>query len=234
MSRFAVRSYQKEIMDNLDAEGYDLDQALRELRIINKRLGGNSVTTNGIQQLMQHDQKTYTVMDVGCGGGDMLEVIDKWAVKNGKSINLVGVDANPNIIQQAKKKFAANPRINFVTQNIFDPAFLEHPVDIITCTLFTHHFTDEELQKIFINFSAKARLGIVINDLHRHPVAYYSIVALTKYFSKSSMVKNDGPLSVLRGFSRKDWNRILRSAKIKNYRIRWRWAFRWQIICLPS
>ena len=234
MSRFATRSYQKEIMDNLEAEGFDLEQALRELRIINKRLGGNAITTNGIQQLIKGEKKTYTVMDVGCGGGDMLEVIDKWAVKNGQSIQLVGVDANPNIIQTAKKKFKNNPRINFVTQNIFDPAFLEDSVDIITCTLFTHHFTDAELETILRNFATKAKLGIVINDLHRHPVAYYSIVALTKYFSKSAMVKNDGPLSVLRGFSRQDWKRIFQSAAIKNYRIRWRWAFRWQIICLPS
>ncbi len=234
MSRFDKRSYQKEIMDDLEVEGYDLDQALRELRIINKRLGGNKVTTDGIEQLIKEKQKTYTVMDVGCGGGDMLEVIDRWAVKHGKNLQLIGVDANPNIIQQAKKKFEDNPRIDFLTQNIFDSAFLENPVDIITCTLFTHHFTDKELKEIFKNFSSKAKLGIVINDLHRHPIAYYSIVALTKYFSKSAMVKNDGPLSVLRGFSRQDWDRIVQSAGIKNYRIRWRWAFRWQIICLPS
>jgi hypothetical protein len=76
----------------------------------------------------------------------------------------------------------------------------------------------------------KARLGIVINDLHRHRLAYYSIKWLTTLFSRSSMVKNDAPLSVLRSFSKADWERILDGAGIERYRIRWFWAFRWQVI----
>jgi hypothetical protein len=107
-------------------------------------------------------------------------------------------------------------------------------VDIITCTLFTHHFTDEELLKLFSSFLKKARLGIVINDLHRHRLAYFSIKALTRLFSKSPMVQNDGPLSVLRSFSKKDFISVLAQAGIKNSQIKWFWAFRWQVVVMIS
>ena len=71
---------------------------------------------------------------------------------------------------------------------------------------------------------------MVISDLHRHWLAYYSIKYLTKWFSKSIMVQNDGPLSVMRGFRRREWIRIFEDSGIENYKIRWKWAFRWQII----
>jgi hypothetical protein len=78
--------------------------------------------------------------------------------------------------------------------------------------------------------SKNAALGFFINDLHRHAFAYYSIRALTRLFSKSYLVKNDAPLSVLRGFKKKEFISLLNQAGIPNYTIRWRWAFRWLII----
>jgi hypothetical protein len=74
--------------------------------------------------------------------------------------------------------------------------------------------------------------GFFINDLHRHPLAYYSISLLTRLFSKSYLVKNDAPISVLRGFTRDDWKRIFRDAGLDNYSCHWRWAFRWLVTCI--
>jgi 2-polyprenyl-3-methyl-5-hydroxy-6-metoxy-1,4-benzoquinol methylase len=120
--------------------------------------------------------------------------------------------------------------IKWKVQNVFEPEFAAEKTDLITCTLFTHHFTDEQLVELLKSMRAKGRLGIVINDLHRHPLAYYSIQLLTRYFSRSPMVQHDAPLSVLRSFSRKDWKKILTMAGIERYQIRWFWAFRWQVL----
>jgi hypothetical protein len=116
---------------------------------------------------------------------------------------------------------------------VFDPSLLQEQFDIITATLFLHHFKEEELIQLLKTWKQQARLGIVINDLHRHPFAYYSIKALTSLFSRSAMVKFDAPLSVLRGFTRDEWLFLLKNAGISKYTLRWRWAFRWQII-IPS
>jgi 2-polyprenyl-3-methyl-5-hydroxy-6-metoxy-1,4-benzoquinol methylase len=120
--------------------------------------------------------------------------------------------------------------VRWSVQNVFDSDFEQEQVDIVTCTLFTHHFTDSELVGLFCRMQSKARLGIVINDLHRHPLAFHSIRLLTSLFSRSPMVKNDASLSVLRSFSKKDWRNILFQAGITHSHIRWFWAFRWLVL----
>lgn len=231
MSIFSQRSYQKEIMDDLEYSGPVLEQTLRELKTINRWLGGNYVTTNGLDRLVKDfPQSSYSICDVGCGGGDMLRIMHEWAKRRNHKVNLTGVDANPNTIELAKVRLADLNGIDWEVQNVFSEEFQKGKTDVLTCTLFTHHFTDEELVSLFTAFRKKAKLGIIINDLHRNPIAYYSIRLLTRLFSKSPMVQHDGPLSVLRAFSRKDWEQILAMAGIKSYRISWHWAFRWQLI----
>jgi 2-polyprenyl-3-methyl-5-hydroxy-6-metoxy-1,4-benzoquinol methylase len=228
---FQQRSTEKEIMDDLEINGAVLDQTLHELRIINRLLGGNYVSTSGLDLLMRKvPQASYTVADLGCGGGDMIRVMHRWAVATQKNCSFIGIDANAHTIAFAEKNLHDLPNVNFQVQNVFESGFLEQPVDLITCTLFTHHFTDEELIQLFQACLKKAKIGIVINDLHRHPLAYRSIRLLTTLFSKSEMVKNDGPLSVKRAFVKEDWARILHTSNISTYHLSWHWAFRWRLI----
>lgn len=230
MSLFAQRSTEKEWMDDLDCSGEILQQTLRELNTINHWLGGNRVTTHGLDQLLRDfPQEEYTIADIGGGGGDRIAVMDQWAQKRKISVKFIGIDANWNIIELAGVRQSELSTVRWEVQNVFDDTFSQEKVDIVTCTLFTHHFTDAELKVLFVALRRKARLGIVVNDLHRHPLAYYSIKWLTRAFSRSPMVQNDASLSVLRSFSQNDWQRILESADITAYQIRWFWAFRWQI-----
>ncbi len=230
MSRFDQRSREKEIMDDLDCSGPVLEQTLRELKTINRLLGGNGVTNRGLSQVVQRfPQDQYSLVDLGCGGGDMIAVMQAWASKKNIPIRFIGADANANTIALAKERQKALSEVHWQVANVFDSTFLEDQVDIATCTLFTHHFTDDELVKLFQGLKQKVRLAIVINDLHRHPLAYYSIKWLTRWFSKSPMVQNDAALSVLRSFRRNDWESIFKQAGLTDVHIRWRWAFRWQI-----
>lgn len=209
-----------------------MDQTLRELETINKWLGGNHVTINGIEKLLQrkHLKEELVIADLGCGGGDMLILVAEWAKKCRISVKLKGYDANPNIIEYARKNGLDYEEITFETKDIFSDTFKEESFDIVLCTLFTHHFKDDDLAKIFNQFQKQASLGVVINDLHRHPIAYFAIRLLTQFFSKSPMVKYDGPLSVRRAFRKADWHNILQQAGISNFYLRWKWAFRWQLI----
>lgn len=226
------RSYDKEKMDDLSCSGRELLQTLKELKTINRLLGGNKVTTSGLKKLLaSKPDAPIVVADIGCGGGDMIDIMSEWAESKGYSMKFVGIDANPHIIDLAKDRNPHLGGVKWQVLNVFDPEFLEEKVDIVCCTLFTHHFTDEELIKMFRTFKNKAKLGIIVNDLHRHPLAYYSIKWLTFFFSKSAMVKNDAPLSVRRSFVRKDWQIIGREASLPNLKISWHWAFRWQVIC---
>ncbi len=233
---FKHRSPGIEIMDNLDCRGEVVDQTLRELDFINHWLGGNAATLNGLSSLWKTIPKDHkmSIADLGCGSGEMLRLIAKRATNERREVDLIGMDANPNITSFAQRHTAGFENIRIEATNIFSEEFGKRKFDIVLATLFLHHFTEDELVGIFSSLKGQANLGIVINDLHRHPLAYYSIRLLTQLFSKSAMVKYDAPLSVLRGFKRHDLQLIMSKAAIKNYQLKWKWAFRWQLIIFPS
>jgi hypothetical protein len=109
-------------------------------------------------------------------------------------------------------------------------ATLETKPDIIFSSLFCHHFTEQQLVYQFQWMKEHSETGFFINDLQRHPLAYYSIKMLTSLFSKSYLVKNDAPLSVARGFVKKELIEICRMANIRNININWKWAFRYLLV----
>lgn len=232
---FATRSTQVEIMDDLGCQGEVVDQTLRELEFINKWLGGNHVTVDAFKKLIRgHEQETITVVDLGCGSGDMLRLLSDWGTRNKIHLKLIGIDANPHIIAFAKKRCADHPEIEFEAVDIFSEEFRRKKFDVAMGTLFYHHFDSAQLTSFFAGLREQTRLGIIVNDIHRHPLAYYSIKWLTWLFSRSAMVKFDAPLSVLRAFKKNELTKILNDAGMNTHQLKWKWAFRWQVIWRQS
>jgi len=232
MADFSKRSAAIEIMDDLACQGEVVDQTLHELDFINQWLGGNAVTLSGLKSLLSQTQinNSINIIDLGCGSGEMLRLIARDTNKRKQKINLIGIDANPNITLFAEMHSKEYRNIQFEAVNIFSKEFQQKKFDIVLATLFFHHFNDEQLATFLKQLKSQVRIGIVINDIHRHFLAYHSIRLLTKFFSTSSMVKYDAPISVLRAFTKQDLVNILHKAGIHNYSLKWRWAFRWQIV----
>ncbi|WP_462247292.1 methyltransferase domain-containing protein [Ekhidna sp.] len=222
------RSEELEIMDDLDISGPVIDQTLRELNTINRRLGGNQISISAFKNFARGNK--IKLADLGCGGGDIMAEMAKWSRKKDINASFVGIDANPHIVEYAEKNTKQYSEISYKAINIFSDDFQKEKFDLIHCCLFVHHFTTEELVVLFKQFKNQARLGVIINDLHRHPLAYWSILFLTSLFSKSSMVKNDASISVARGFKKREIIEIMNRAGISNYKLTWKWAFRWKLI----
>lgn len=228
---FGRRATDLEIMDDFNCSGQVVFQTLRELEIINRWLGGNKVTLDALRKMLVkvHGQH-LTIADLGCGGGDMLKRIADLGRKNGMVMQLTGVDANPHIIEIARKNCEAYPEISFETTNILSIEFSQKQFDIIVGTLFFHHFDDQTLCEVLSRLVKQVRVGLIINDIHRHWLAYSSIRLLTRLFSSSSMVRFDAPLSVRRAFVRMDWITMFDKCGIAHYSLAWKWAFRWKVI----
>jgi 2-polyprenyl-3-methyl-5-hydroxy-6-metoxy-1,4-benzoquinol methylase len=227
MSSFAQRSGEKELLDRDDIPFEDIRLNMQELDFINRRLGGHRITVDGLRAFTINQKKDWKVAEIGCGGGDNLRVLKDWAKKEKKNITLTGVDINPHCIQYAES-LEDNNGIGFICSDYKKLVFQKKP-DVIFSSLFCHHFTNEELVYMLSWMHTNSRIGFFINDLHRHSLAYHSIGILTKLFSKSYLVKNDAPLSVKRGFTRKDWERLFSQAGLNNFTCEWKWAFRWLI-----
>ncbi len=231
---FKNRSTELELMDDLQLSNDDLRKNLDELEVINKWLGGNKVVTNALSRILIRQKPTLTspitIADIGCGGGDILREVACWANQKNISVNLTGIDANSFMVSYATQKCEGYKNISVIQENIFDTQFKTRRYDVVICSLFCHHFTTPELINLLKQLHKQANIAVIINDLHRHPLAYYSIKYITKLFSGSYLVKNDAPLSVLRAFKKPEILNILNQAGVTHYSLRWLWAFRWQII----
>ena len=221
------RSSEMEIMDDFTMEGALFRDTLDKLEIINRFLGGNSVTINGLKNLLknQSKNKTITIVDLGCGNGDILRDVAKFGRKNNYSFNLIGIDANLAAIEYAKELSKEYSELSFKTIDILSEDFKKQSYDVVLCTLFLHHFKNEEIISFLKTTTDKATIGVVVNDLHRHKLAYY-LFKLIGFFIKNKMVRQDGLTSVLRAFKREDLENIAKEIKV-HFSIQWKWAFRY-------
>lgn len=226
------RSNEPELMDNLSLTGQELRQNLYELEVINNWLGGHKVVLDALNKLAaKHPpRQPLRIADIGCGGGDTLQSIARWAKRKKITVELIGVDANDFMVQYARQRCQSYPKISIVQHDVFSETFAQQPYDIVVCSLFCHHFTNAQLVQMFGQLYRQARLGVIINDLHRHWLAYYSIMYITRIFPSSYLVRNDAPLSVWRAFKREDLQQLVQQAGVQSYKLRWMWAFRWQLL----
>ncbi len=167
---FSKRSNEAEIMDDLYLGGDEMDQTLTELENINKWLGGNHVTINGLEKMCPaySDSRKISIADLGCGSGEMLKLISKWGKKKNLTLELTGFDANDYVVSHANRNCKEFGNIQVSKANVLSKEFSQKQFDIITCTLFLHHFTDEQLIGLLSQFKNQAKVGIIINDIHRH------------------------------------------------------------------
>ena len=231
----SYRSDLPEIMDDFDMQGELLRDALNKIAKINQLLGGNKLTLNGVKILLEQSKSLtpkakLTIIDIGCGNGDMLRNLADYANKNNLNFELIGIDANEFTVKYAKELSLNYSNISYRCEDIFDEQFVTINYDIVLCTLTLHHFKDAEIFKLLKVFNANARLGIIINDLHRSTISYRLFQILCFIFKLNEMSKNDGLVSILRGFKKPELEQFSKQLNFKKYTIKWKWAFRYQWI----
>jgi 2-polyprenyl-3-methyl-5-hydroxy-6-metoxy-1,4-benzoquinol methylase len=220
------RTHVTELMDYPEIPVDLLYRNLHELDLFNGILGGHYLTLKGIKQIVTEKNKTYHIADLGCGSGDAMKHIAHWAREKGYKIKLTGVDKNENVINYLKINCKDYPEINSVIGDYREFLETKIPIDILHCSLFCHHLTDEELLVLFNYLKLHPETGIVINDLERNWLSYYCAKIFIPLFNGSSLAINDGPLSVLRGFKIEELITLFKEAQLKNYSIHRKFGYR--------
>lgn len=230
---FKTRSTKNELMDDLTLNTENLRKNLDELKIFNHIFGSQDLLIKALNKIHKRypedfKKRSIKIGDFGCGGGDLLRAIAHWAELHQLTVELYGFDANSFMIQYAKEKSHSNPRIQFKTLDILAMNMQDFTLDIICLNSICHHFDDISLMQLFKKVSREARMAVIINDLHRHWLSYFTIKFLSKICNFTDLAKHDAPLSVLRAFKKKELHTLLDA--IPSYSIRWVWPFRWEII----
>jgi len=143
---------------------------------------------------------------------------------------LTGIDANAYTVDFAQNASNSFPEIRFLQGDVLDSSCRLHDYDIILCGLFLHHLSDEELGLLFVRARSEGVKGMVVNDLQRSPIAYYGFHAISLVQRPSDMARQDGLVSILRGFRRKELRTLMEKQQVPSYKIRWKWAFRFLLV----
>jgi SAM-dependent methyltransferase len=207
-SRRAEPDALPELMD--EPCSYEEFQAcLVDLEKVNRLSRGYRPTLSWLDDLLEHAKtgKTLRIVDVGCGGGDMLRQVAEWARRRGVPVALTGVDLNPYAARAARMLTCPKMGIEWVTGDAFSLAPADG-IDVVISSLFTHHLPTDEVVRFLAWMESVARHGWFVNDLCREPVPYYLFGAMAKVAGWHRFVQHDGPVSFRRSFREGDWQRM--------------------------
>ncbi|MFD2562282.1 methyltransferase domain-containing protein [Aquimarina rubra] len=225
----SYRSNEAELMDNPELDSADLNVALSDIARVNKWLGGNNITIEAVLNEINKKEvtKEWVIVDLGCGDGEMLRQLADVFRRKKVNTKLIGIDINPKCIEQAKKLSSSYPEIEFYDKDILTLTKDDFYSDIIVCTLTLHHFSDQEIKKVLTKSVELAESSVIINDIHRNKWSYYLFKLFSFFFIKGYIAKNDGLVSIKRGFKRKELLQFAKNIQLENYQLQWKWAFRY-------
>lgn len=197
-----------ELMDG-DLSYEDFRDCLRSLEIVNRWSLGYRPTLAWLEQVLHGSGDPVHIVDVGCGGGDLLRRIEGWARRRGIAVQLTGIDLNPYAARAAAEFTGNELGITWVTGDAmgYRP---EKPVDIVVSSLMAHHLEDDEIVALLRWMESTARVGWFINDLER---AEWSS-RMFGWVRWHRLVRHDGPVSFRRAFWKEDWVRLLAAAEV--------------------
>ena len=224
-------------MDDFTIVDERLTTALDNLRYVNRFLGGYGAAMAVLRSVLRAHppERPFRVLDLATGVADFPDFLVRWAARRGRTVEVVALDANPATVAYARTVLdrelpePLRPRIRVEVGDALALPFEDDAFDVAVTSLFMHHLTHDDSVKLVRGMRRVARQGLLVNDLHRHPLAYYSILALADVLPVSPMFRHDGPISVRRAFTRDELRAIADAAGLDAYRIRWHWAFRWTL-----
>jgi 2-polyprenyl-3-methyl-5-hydroxy-6-metoxy-1,4-benzoquinol methylase len=214
-----------EIMDDPAQSEADFRAALDGLETLNRITFAHVPLRRFLDRAVSESgARSLSLLDVGAGGGDALRAAAAWGKRCGVALDLWGLDRSPWAERHAAER---GTPARWITADLFDlPA--DRRFDLVTCSLFAHHLDDPTLLRFLRWLPAHATRRWLILDLHRHRIPWAAVWAGTRLMRMHPMVTHDGPVSVMRGFTRDDWRRLLEEAGVAA-EVRWVAPFRWAV-----
>jgi len=193
-------------MDDPRASPDELRVNLEDLKRINERWGGHRSTFFALSPALSRwpPGRRLSILDVGCGGGDLLVALARECRARGITAHLVGVDCSPGILEIARGATSGFTEIRLLLADALQLPFAEKSFDFVLCSLVLHHVAPDNSAKFLRGLGALCREGVIISDLRRGRLEYVLTLLFTRLFTRGRMSRSDGPLSVLRALTLKE------------------------------
>jgi ubiquinone/menaquinone biosynthesis C-methylase UbiE len=215
--KFKRRSYELEHLDTGNYTPEEYEDCISELQLVNRWMGdAHALKQSLLKDVEQNSLKEFSVLDVGAGSGELLRVAATWAGSTGRRFKGVGLELNERSAQAIREESNGFPEITSVRGDGLRLPFADDEFDYVMCSLFTHHFVDEQVVHILREMSRVARRRIFVIDLHRDPVPYFFYTTLGKLVLKNRLLRHDGALSILRGFKADELEQLGQRAGLRD------------------
>lgn len=224
---FSRRAELVEMMDQ-PCSYEELRGCLHDIARVNRLTLANRPTISWMNELVAAravGDKPMRVVDVGCGCGDTLRRVHAWARTRGVPVRLTGIDLNPDAIRAAREATPSTLGVEWIVGDALLSDRSMGEIDVVICTLLTHHLTDPQIVQFLKWAERSARRGWFVNDLHRQAVPYHLFRLMARFTNLHPFVKNDGAVSIRRSFVVEDWKRLCadtglaaEAVSIKEYR----------------
>jgi ubiquinone/menaquinone biosynthesis C-methylase UbiE len=225
--KFKQRSQRLEYIDTGDYTAEEYEGCIGELQLVNRWMGdAHTLKTTLLREIEEKGLRSFWVLDVGAGSGELLRVAATWARQTNRQLRAVGLELNERSAKSIIEESDRFGEISSVRGNALELPFSDAQFDYVICSLFTHHFLDEQVIRILREMSRVARRRIFVIDLHRHPIAYLLYTTLGKLVLHNRLLRHDGALSILRSFKTDELRELAQRAGLRDIRVERHFPYR--------
>jgi len=207
----------REMLDDETLPADDMARSLRDLELVNTRWGGSGALSEHLVRGMRAlrganggaPDSPFLVLDVGAGSGGVSKDIERRATREGQRTRVIAMDLQWRHLAAGR---LSNGATRALAADALSLPLADRSVDWVVSTLFFHHFSPSENQRLFVEIARVARRGFAILDLRRHlfPWIFVSLAGRLLFESRAS--RHDGPASVLQAYTPEEARRIARAA----------------------
>jgi ubiquinone/menaquinone biosynthesis C-methylase UbiE len=229
------RIFVEEMLDAGVGTDEDVAQSLDDLRRINRFLGGTRVVLDALSSSLPNgSQDGLSLLDVGTGSADIPGAVAAWCADRGLRPMIVGLDLSERNIRVSRSHLGISDQVHLIQADSLKLPFIDRSFQFVTASLFLHHFEDANVVRLLADFSRVAQRAVIVNDLLRDFVPYYFSRVTGPILARSFLTRNDGPISVLRGFTADELKHLAERAGLKRCKVRRVFPYRLSLVAEPG
>jgi len=226
---FSKRSDRDEWMEDPAVPDERVVETVDAVEYIGRMTGGWRASVAGLDELTEPGTRSLSILDVGTGNGAIARAFLDWGRRREIAVEVVGIDLLPAAIRRARERTGDLPGVEFSCTDLFELDSTGR-FDLVHASLVLHHFPGPRAVRALGKMAQLSRNGVVVNDLHRHPVHWVCSKMLVPALTDNELAIHDGPVSVLRGFRRGELIEIAAHSGLTRSTVEWRFPFRWLLL----